>query len=74
VTRFLAVSVAGVAAGISLTTLFPISQMGVKFGFECSLDYRQASFFEQAVFSQDVLWILMLFEQFIDQFTSDRQW
>jgi hypothetical protein len=50
----------------------PISKMGVQFGFECPFDYCQASFFEQAVFSQDGLRILTVFEQFIDQFTSER--
>jgi hypothetical protein len=51
--------------------MFVIAQLRVEFGCQRSLDHRFAQFFEQAVFSQDVLWILCVFEQFIDQFSSD---
>jgi hypothetical protein len=71
VTRFLAVPVAGVATGIALASIFCIPKMGVEFGFQGSFNHCLAQFFEQAIFSQDVLRILRLFEQFINQFSSD---
>jgi hypothetical protein len=66
VTRFLAVPVAGVATGIALASIFGIPQMGVEFGLQGSFNHGLAQFFKQAIFSQDVLRILRLFEQFID--------
>jgi hypothetical protein len=68
---FLTVSIAGVAAGLAFALMFVIAQVRVAFGYQRWLDHRFAQFFEQAVFSQDVLWILCVFEQFIDQFSSD---
>jgi hypothetical protein len=38
----------------------------VELGFQSPFDHGFAQFFEQAIFSQDVLRILRLFEQFID--------
>jgi hypothetical protein len=66
VTGFAAVSIAGVAAGIALASMFCIPQVCVELGFQSPFDHGFAQFFEQAIFSQDVLRILRLFEQFID--------
>ncbi len=51
--------------------MFWVAQMRVEFGFQAAFDHRLGEFFKQATFAQDVLWPLVILQQFIDQFASN---
>jgi hypothetical protein len=66
--RFLALQIACIAADVPLASMFWVAQVRVEFRFQATFQLCPGQFFEQATFSQDVLGILVLFEQFINQF------
>jgi hypothetical protein len=51
--------------------MFWVAQVRVQFRFQTAFNHRFGQFFEQATFPQDVLGRLVLFDQFINQFTSN---
>jgi hypothetical protein len=66
--RFLALPIARIAADVPLASMFWIAKVRVEFRFQATFKHCLGQFFEQATFSQDVLGILVLFEQSINQF------
>jgi hypothetical protein len=69
--RFLAGAVARVAIGIPAASMFGIAQVCVELGFQAALNHDFGELLEQPILGQDVLWVGILFEQFIDQFASN---
>ena len=62
---------AGVACRVALVPMFGVSQVHIQFRFQTTFDHGFSQFFEQPTFSQQVLGIFIVFEQFINQFASD---
>ena len=70
--RFLTRSVASVACRVALARMFGVAQMRIQFCFLLTRSITaMPQFFEQTAFSQDVLGIFVVVEQFINQFASD---
>jgi hypothetical protein len=69
--RFLAPPIALVACLVALACMFGVAQVRVQLCLQAPLNHGLGQLFQQTVFGQDVLWMRILFEQFINQFASD---
>ncbi len=51
--------------------MFGVAQVRVQFRLQATLDHGFGQFLELATFSQNVLGLVVILEQFIDQFASN---